>query len=87
MGNPDIVTTPMRHWSFLSCEGAIKLARSVLYLADETSISTTNTANTDKCERLAQRLKVKIDFSVPFEMYPRVNGSLAMAADPFETNL
>ena len=34
-----------------------------------------------------QRVEVKIAFAVPFEMYQRVHGSLAMAADPFETKL
>jgi hypothetical protein len=45
VGNPDIVTTPTRQYSSLSCGGDIKLARSVLYLADETSINTTSIAS------------------------------------------
>jgi len=38
-------TAPMRQYSSLTCGGDINLARSVLYLADKTSISTTSTAN------------------------------------------
>src|ERR1039458_8441683 len=67
---------PMRHYcSSLSCGWDIRLARSVLYLADETSTSTTSTANT----------KLALNVPVPLEMHQRHHGSLfAMAADPLQ---